>query len=44
MKHEDEENVCEVNYENFKTLSPVMASLTQNWVKKDLNLYIMYQQ
>ena len=23
---------------------PVMTSLTQNWFKKDLNLYIMYQQ
>ena len=44
MKHENEENVYEINFKTFKILSPFMTSLTQNWLKKDLNLYIMYQQ
>ena len=44
MKHYDEENVYEVNFKILKILSPVIMSLTQNWVKKGLNLHIMYQQ
>ena len=44
MKHSEEENVYEANFKVFKTLSSVMMSLKQNWVNKDLNLYIMYQQ
>ena len=43
MIHQDAENVYEANFKIFKTLFLVMKSLTQNWVKKDLNLYIMYQ-
>ena len=44
MKHQDEESVYEANFNIFRNLSPVITSLTQNWVKKDLNLYIMNQQ
>ena len=39
MKHYDDENVYEANFKISKTLSLVTTSLTQNWVKKDLNLY-----
>ena len=42
--NETGENVHEANFKIFKTLSPITTSLTQYWVKKDLNLYIMYQQ
>ena len=34
----------EANFQIFKTLTPVIKSLKQNLVIKDLNLYIMYQQ
>ena len=44
MKLLDEENVYEANLKIFKTLPLVMTSLTQDWVKKDLNLCIVYQQ
>ena len=44
MKHKDEENVHEANLKIFKTLSLIITSLTQNWAKKEPNLYIMYQQ
>ena len=43
MKHEDDENIYETNCEILKTCPPVMKSLKQNWVKKDLNLCIMYK-
>ena len=41
LKHKDEENVYEANFKVFKTLSPAMKSLTQNWIKTDLSLYMM---
>ena len=37
-------NVCVANFKIFKIFFPVITSLTQYWVKKDLSLYIMYQQ
>ena len=41
MKDWNEENIYEGNFKIFETLAPVMTSLSQNWVKKDWNLYIM---
>ena len=39
----DQENVYKANFKILNTFSSVLISLTQDWVKKDLNLYIMYQ-
>ena len=44
MEHQHEESVYEANFNSFRNLSPVITSLMKNWVKKDLNLYIMNQQ
>ena len=44
MKDQDEEIVYDANLKIFTTLSPVIMSLTQNWVKKDLNLYITHRK
>ena len=45
MKHLDEESNYEIIMRLIlKTLSPFMTLLMPNWVKKELNLFIMYQQ
>ena len=49
MKHYYEENVYDINYKIFKTLSPVMTSLTQTFMyqsdrKININNYTIFEE
>ena len=43
MKHYDQEDIHDVNFQIFKTLYAVQTLLTQNLVKKDPNSYVQME-